>query len=142
MAENGFSIIWEGLQEVYEAIDKASERADEAARSIVAKGAAVVEAEIKAGFSGAHAKGQPHVGGTQPNVVTGTLRRSVRADPVVKTGPGEYSTTIGPRTVYARRVELGWHSARGYPYVTPGHGRALPKLAAIQAEEARKFLKL
>lgn len=142
MAESGFSVVWEGLQGVYEALDRISEQADEAAKAIVTKGAAIVEAEIKAGFSGSHKKGEPHVGGAQPNIVTGTLRRSVRANPVVKTGPSEYGTQVGPRVIYARRVELGYRGSRGYPYVTPGHGRAMPKLAAIQAEEARRFLKL
>lgn len=140
MAEDGISIAWEGLQKVYEALDKVSEQADEAAKAIVTKSAAVVEAEIKANFSGSHKKGEPHVGGSRPNVVSGTARRSVHADPVTQTGRGEYSTKVGPRVVYARRLELGYRGSAGYPYVRPGYGTALPKLAAIRAEEVRKFL--
>lgn len=137
---DGVSAIWTGLNEVYAAIDRVSTQADTAAKAIVTQGAAAVEAAIKSHFSGSHAKGQPHVGGSEPNVVTGTLRRSIRADPVAQVGAGEFGTKVGPRTVYARRVELGYRGTGGYPYTHPGYADAMPKLEAIRLEQARRFL--
>lgn len=141
MAEDGISVAWEGLSKLYEAIEKMAEGADEAAREIVAKSAAVAEAAIKGNFAGTHKRGQPHVGGDQPNVVTGTLRRSIRADTITRFGRGDYGTVVGPRTVYARRVELGYRGSRGYPYVKPGYEHARPEMAAVAREVWARFLR-
>ena len=131
---------WLGMKELFGAIEKVSLQADAGAREIVAKSAAVMEAAAKANFSGAHKKGMPHVGGDQPNVVTGTLRRSIRTDPIVRAGVAEYATKVAPRVVYARRVELGWKGSRGYPYFKPGAESSKPKFKAIAAEVWRRFL--
>ena len=140
MAEDGFSAIWEGIRGFGEAMDRIAEQAAEASKEIVARSAAVVEAAAKANFEGAHKKGQPHVGGDRPNVVTGTLRRSIRSTPIVQVGRGAYSTTVGPSTVYARRVELGYRGSRAYPYFSPAARKVQPQLEAIAAETWRKFL--
>jgi hypothetical protein len=99
---------WDGLDAVLASIERVATQADMAAKAIVAQSAAVVEAKAKANFSGSHKKGEPHVGGDKPNIVTGTLRRSIRADPVTRRGVGDYGTTVAPRVIYARRVELGY----------------------------------
>lgn len=137
---DGIEMAWHGLKEAYAAIDRISAQADAATREIVAKSAAVVEKAAKGNFSGSHKRGQPHVGGDRPNVVTGTLRRSIRPEPIVRVGLGEYGTTIGPRTVYARRVELGMNGKGAYPYFRPGVEDTKDELRAIAAETWRKFL--
>lgn len=134
------SFAWDGLKALEGAIERVGGQADGAAKSIVARSAAVVEAAAKANFSGSHKKGEPHVGGDKPNVVTGTLRRSIRADAVTRHGLGDYGTTVGPRAVYGRRVELGWKGSKGYPFFEPAVRDVRPQLRAIAAEEWRKFL--
>lgn len=137
---DGIEVAWSGLDKLYAAIDRLGTQADAAAREIVAKSAALLEAAAKANFAGAHKKGQPHVGGDKPNVVTGSLRRSIRADPVVQSGSHEFSTRVGPRTVYARRVELGYQGSKGYPYFAPAYRQVQPQLEALAAATWRKYM--
>lgn len=137
---------WVGLSEVQAAFTKVSAQADVAARSIVTKTAAVTEREIKNNFEGAHKKGQPHVGGDKPNVVTGTLRRSIGHERVTRTAAFTYGTRLGPRTKYARRVELGGTDSRGvttgpFPYFEPGVRTARAQFSAIAATEWASFLR-
>jgi hypothetical protein len=131
---------WLGMKAVYDAIEKVGTQADAGAREIVAKSAAVMEAAAKANFSGSHKKGQPHVGGEQPNIVTGSLRRSIRSDPLTRYGPGDYGTRVGPRMIYGRRVELGLGGKGAYPFFNPAAKSSQPKFEAIAAEVWRKFL--
>ena len=117
-----------GLSEINAAFDKIVAETEVASRAIVAESAAVVEAKAKANFAGAHKRGAPHTGGSQPNVVTGTLRRSIGHDGIHSEGIGGASARVGPRTIYARRVELGFtgtdaagrtFNQPGYPYFVP-----------------------
>lgn len=130
---DGFSIAWDGLKAFTGAFDRLSAEADLAAKEIVTKGAAMVEKAAKANFEGSHdRKVHGHVGGgDKPNVVTGDLRRSIRADPVVRTGAGAWATRVYPRMVYARRVELGWNGKGKYPYFTPGYDQVKPQIEAL-----------
>lgn len=130
-----------GLDKLKEALDKLERDTGQAAKEAVSVAAQIAEAEIKAQFQGAHAKHMPHVGGDQPNVVTGRLRASVHADVVSLIGPSQYGTFVGPRMVYGRRVELGYgNTSRGYPYTHPGFEKAKPKIAAAQGSVIRKYL--
>jgi hypothetical protein len=140
-----------GFHEFEAALEKVIAQADAGARASVVKGVAEVEAAAKKRFSGSHGKGQPHVGGDQPNVVTGTLRRSITHDPVSRGAFAEYFSRVGPTTVYARRVELGWsHSdgtrghqiTRPFPYFIPGYDEARRKFADIAAQSWRTFMRL
>lgn len=90
-------------------------------REIVSLAAARVIADAQANFVGSHRKGAPHVGGDKPNVVSGTLRRSIRGDGMRMDALGSWTTRVGPQTVYARAIELGNpHSHSGaYPYFGP-----------------------
>jgi len=132
--------LWSGIPDLMRAFDKLATQGDAAAREVVARTAALGETEIKNQFSGSHKKGQPHVGGAAPNIVSGTARRSVRADPITKVGLGEYMTQVGPRVAYGRRLELGASGSRGYPYVKPGAQIAKPKFEQIQMDVYRRFL--
>lgn len=115
-------------------------RVEASTREMVAKAAADVEASVKKEFSGSHGRNEPHVGGSQPNVVTGNLRRSVTTDPITKGGPGIYSTRVYPTMVYARRIELGFSGADAlgriynqpaFPYFGPGVRKALVRIFDI-----------
>jgi hypothetical protein len=117
-----------GLAELQAAFVHLQARIQDAATDVVTRGAAIVEARAKANFVGSHAKGVPHTGGDKPNVVTGTLRRSIRSEPAQKLGLLGSSVLIAPRAGYGRRVELGFtgtdslgrrYTQRPYPYFTP-----------------------
>jgi phage gpG-like protein len=49
----------------------------------------------------------PSPPGTPPARKTGTLARSVRAEPAVSDGPGRAKSSTAPHTVYARIQQLG-----------------------------------
>lgn len=138
-----------GLNENLAAITRLQEAARTAARQIVADGSMIIVAETQKNFSGSHAAGRAHVGGDQPNIVTGNLRRSIRADPVTETSSGVFRTEIAPHMVYARRVELGFTGAdslgrvfkqRPYPFFTPGVNTAVPKIRERAARIAETLL--
>ncbi len=107
-----------------------------AAASMLAVGEAAlaIEAEAKANFSGSHRKGQPHVGGNKPNVVTGTLRRSIHVEGPLATHDGA-TATVGPSMIYGRRVELGFKGSTAYPYFQPGVDKVTPRIAEIAARQ-------
>jgi len=127
-----------GLSEFNAALTRVMTQADEAAKDLLAKAAAEAEAQMKSNFAGAHARGMPHVGGKQPNIVSGYLRRSITADPISRSGLGEYSTSLGPRAIYGRRVELDY----GYAYFQPGAKAASGKFPALSSATWRSFLGL
>jgi hypothetical protein len=116
-----FTATWEGIQAFKDALNEAEKNIDKASAAALLELGALAESKAKGGFSGSHARGQPHTGGPQPNVVTGNLRRSITRTAVQRTGPGEYMTRVYPSTVYARAVELGnpRTGARAFPYFGP-----------------------
>jgi hypothetical protein len=126
------SISIRGLSGLEAAFTRGAAQADLAARSVVQVGALELVKEAQANFSGSHRKGQPHIpnGNNFPNVVSGTLRRSIQSDGVRAFGPAAYSTRVGPSTVYGRRVELGLAPTGPHPYFGPAVKRMRPKLAA------------
>lgn len=129
-----------GFEQFSAAIDKVIAQADAAAKATVAQAAAELEKSAKSNFSGTHKRGQPHVGGDLPNVVTGTLRRSITHEPVKKIGLGTWATTVGPTVVYGRRVELGLNGSKAYAYFSPAYRDLLKRFRDIAAENWRKAL--
>lgn len=119
---------WVGMDQVMHELADMVVRAQAGARETVVGSAAIVEAQVKANFIGSHRKGEPHVGGpgSYPNVVSGTLRRSVTHTPVTEVGLATFASTVGPTTKYGRRVELEY----GYAFVEPARQQSLPKVAA------------
>jgi hypothetical protein len=129
---------WVGLRELEAALVRVAEDAEIASKLIVRDSAAVVERAAKKNFQGHHKPGEAHTGGDKPNVVTGALRRSITADPIRSTGRFEYGTRIGPRTVYARSVELGHtEGSRKFPYFKPAVDDTRQELQAIAAKHWR-----
>lgn len=138
-----------GLAEFEAALRRVAFEAGEAGRIAVAKTAAMVEAEAKKNFDGAHRKGEPHVGGSRPNVVTGNLRRSIRTDPIKVYALGDYGTVVAPRAIYGRRIELGYpgggggpgqQPTRAFPYFVPAAQHAGAKFSDTAAAQWRAFL--
>lgn len=132
-----------GINEAIAAIEKQINQAQQASVEIVAETAALVENTAKKNFEGSHAKGAPHVGGDKPNVVSGSLRRSIRHSPIVRDGATGAMTRVGPTMVYGRRVELGFvgtdsagrsYNQPPYPYFTP----AVKATQAASQEIARR----
>lgn len=120
-----YSATFIGLDRALSDIADLPNRARRGARAVVAAGQAILVREAQAGFSGAHAKGAPHVGGDQPNVVTGDLRRSIRMFPPMEVATLTFAGKVGPTMIYGRAVELGLPSwTRGYPYMKPAAERA------------------
>ena len=112
-----------------------------ATRDGVIKGAALIEASAKASFGGGHSKGSPKTVFSQPQSVTGTLRRSIRmvGDPI-EVGRGVWSTRVAPTTIYGRRIELGFSGSDSlgrvynqppYPFLKPGVDKSIPLLDAV-----------
>lgn len=138
----------ENLGQIEAALTRLGAQINVATRLAVANAANIVEARAKANFEGAHAKGQPHVGGNKPNVVSGTLRRSIHNFGVRQTGVVEWSTAVAPSTVYARRIELGYPGGQGrghqhtrpFPYFRPAVEQTVPEFAGIAADAWALFL--
>lgn len=112
---------WDGIPAFDEALRNIETNLDRASSAALVELAALAESKAKGNFQGSHAKGQPHVGGAMPNVVSGNLRRSIQRTAVLRTGPGDYMTRVFPSTVYARAVELGnpRTGSRAFPYFAP-----------------------
>jgi len=132
---------WLGMPELFKSLEKVATEADAASRTIVTKSAALVTRAAQDNFEGAHKKGQPHVGGDKPNIVSGDLRRSIRADPVTRLGLSEYATKVGPRVVYGRAVELGYMTRRAFPYFDPAVTKVTPELNELATEIWGEFLR-
>jgi hypothetical protein len=120
-----------------------SKALDDTAKANVEQIAAMVIRDAMGNFDGAHTKGKPHVPNANnfPNIVTGTLRRSIQGSPLEKDGPGAYRTTVGPTAKYGRRVELGLAPTGAYPYFGPAVRKARQEMAGILAANIARYLK-
>lgn len=124
---------WTGIPEFAAALTRTVERASAEARAAVAEAAGELEKAAKQ-----NASGRPG-----PNVVTGTLRRSITHDPITPWGVGGWQTKVGPTVIYGRRIELGFHGVdsigRNYnqgpfPYFAPAFESVRTRIPAIYAK--------
>jgi hypothetical protein len=138
---SGLEFIWHGLEDLEKAVVRAGVQADAAAAANVKVAAATLIRDAQNNFQGTHKKGQPHVGGNNPNVVTGNLRRSIMADSTNHYGMGVYSTKVGPTMKYGRRVELGLAPTGAYPYFGPAAAQLRREMAAIATANWARFIK-
>lgn len=117
------------MKDVINAIDKSVDKYEQAAQYGLGMAALALEREAKLNANtGTHKRGEGHIQGTGPgpNVVTGTLRRSITTE--IRYGFGSYIATVGPTVEYARAVELGspkWKSGVRYPYLIPAAGKLI-----------------
>jgi len=124
------SIVWSGVEEFAAALGRVGERTSIEARAALAEVASELEKVAKR-----NASGRPG-----PNVVTGTLRRSITHDPITPWGIGGWQTKVGPTVIYGRRIELGFKGADslgrvfdapGYPYFGPAFRQVVPRIPEI-----------
>jgi hypothetical protein len=126
----------EGLDEFRAAIERKRAAVSLETRRAVAEGAATVERGAKVAASG-----RPG-----PNVITGTLRRGIRASEVTPWGRAGWQGHVGPTNVYGRRVELGFlgrdsvgrvygppRNPAMYPYFTPTWAAFTPRWSGMLA---------
>lgn len=140
------SINVEGADDFNAAIDALIRRVNDATRSAVATGGHLIERNAKNEFQGDHGKGEPHIGGRNPNVVSGTLYRSIKLIPPTPEpiGPGTWRVSVAPTTKYGRRIELGFSGTDSlgrhygapvnpspYPFLKPGLDKAIPLLPIV-----------
>jgi HK97 gp10 family phage protein len=125
-----------GVAEVKAALDRIVAESTAASVRIVKRAEAVVEANAKKQFTGSHKRGEPTTStpGSPPDVVTGTLRRSIVSD--VPTLSGFVVTgRVYPTAVYARIQELGGQGLPPRPYMQPAYEASLDKLRDIAVQE-------
>jgi hypothetical protein len=123
------AIIVRNLADVLKSIEGLEDKIEKAAQFGVAMAGLAIEREAKINANngvrvrvGNKIIPPKHIGpsGSGPNVITGTLKRSITTR--VRVGFGTYIADVGPTVVYARAVELGspiWKSGVKYPYLTP-----------------------
>lgn len=123
------AVVVKNLKEVLAAIDGAADRIEQGAQIGIARAGLEIQrqAQINANNGTRRREGNKiippkHIGpsGSGPNVITGTLKRSIRTS--VSYGFDSYIAVIGPTVEYARAVELGsprWKSGVKYPYLEP-----------------------
>lgn len=126
-----------GVDAFLAGVEKQVAAFDVAARATATEAAAWVEAEAKGNFVGSHRRGEPHVGGPRPNVVTGNARRSITHEPIRRVGVAAYYTRVGPTAVYGRRLQLGWP---GPSDGLPGHQVTKPYPYMPDAYEVQAHL--
>jgi hypothetical protein len=120
------AIVVKNLSEVMAGLTRWEDKVIKAGEIGVLRAALAIERQAKLNANtGVHARGQGHIKGTGPgpNIVTGTLRRSITTE--VRYGFGTYIATVGPTVEYARAVELGsprWKSGVRYPFLIPAVG--------------------
>jgi hypothetical protein len=123
-------IEWVGVPEFTAALQRVGVAARAAARAGVVEAAAEIERQAKM-----NASGRPG-----PDVVTGTLRRSISTTAIKPWGLMGWEAGIGPTVIYGRRIELGFHGADsrgrhfdqpGYPYMRPAFQSVGPRVREI-----------
>lgn len=139
----GGSIEVEGITELGAALERIALQANAATRTATAASSHYLEGEVKKTLgSTSHPKGTPtpSAPGDPPSLITGTLRRSVKATRPVSLGYGRWESTVGPTAVYGRIQELGGTTGRNQatrlpprPFVQPSYDRAVTTGAMIRA---------
>jgi hypothetical protein len=144
------AIIVRNLADVLKSIEGLEDKIEKAAQLGVAMAGLAIEREAKINANngvrvrvGNKIVPPKHIGpsGSGPNVITGTLKRSITTR--VRVGFGTYIADVGPTVVYARAVELGspiWKSGVKYPYLTPAadkliHNGTLQKIFAQRVSQ-------
>lgn len=129
------------MEELQRAFVRVGAQVDAAAKANVAEASNRLIKDARSNFQGSHKKGEPHVGGNKPNVVTGNLRRSIMSDGLTHIAMGEYGTKVAPTMRYGRRVELGLAPTGAYPYFGPATAKLRGEMGAIAAANWARHIK-
>lgn len=148
-ADINSALHWAGLDALFDGIDRIGERADLAAKEILVESAAVVIRKAQGNFEGVRhrvptGKGYrydppQHVGGSKPNIITGQTRRSIRMNPIVALGKGNYMTKVGPTVAWGRALELGYNGSPGYPFFEPAVTDSIVEMERIRQDTFTKY---
>lgn len=130
----------QGMDEFESAMRRVRAATDAASKEIVTTDAAMLTTAAQANFSGSHRRGEPHVGGAFPNIVSGDLRRSIRADPITRWADASYGTSVAPHMVYGRRVELGWQGSTPHAFFQPAVSTAVKQFPKTNADIFRHHM--
>jgi hypothetical protein len=128
-----------GINELQDGFEEWKVRVGEAALEWVTKGGEIVANEAKKVFAG----GSSQAAWQGPNFPvptshSGFLRNSIGTQNI-REFPGGASSETGPRTIYGRRIELGYtgrgffpyYTTRPFPYLKPGAEKAMPQLTEL-----------
>jgi hypothetical protein len=133
-----------GISDFEKSIEDMNFRVDEGALAFVKQGQQIIAKYAKEMFIGGdealatdtwHSDAWP-----LPTRRSGALMDSIGTTVIVKKlGEGKYTSDSGPTTVYARRIELGFHGSGRWPYYTtrpfpfmkPGIEKAQPNLEIL-----------
>jgi len=124
----------EGVSEWQHAVTGMVGRTNAATRMATAKGAHLVEREIKINLAKkTHEAGTPTPSepGEPPALVTGTLRRSIKVTGPEPTGPATWMAKTGPTAVYGRVQELGGEAGSDLMVLLPPRPYVAPALAKV-----------
>lgn len=136
------------------ALKAQADMADLATRKATAAGAQLIANEMKKVLTtSTHKRGTPTPSrpGDPPSLVSGQLRRSIKAEGPKRLGPGVYQARIGPTAVYGRVQDQGGNAGRGgsvhlppRPFVAPARQRAVSggQLARVYRDAWLKALKV
>ena len=131
----GGAIVIKNLKDIIDQIDGAEEKIDQGAQIGIMRAGLAIERQAKMNFQGtrsyerrvskrtgnAYLKITPpkHQGGSNPNTVTGNLKRSIHT--TFRKGFGTYVSEVGASMIYARTLEQGLpqNPAIKYPYLEP-----------------------
>src|SRR5216684_4443162 len=94
-------LTWTGVPEFAASLESTVAKASVEARAAVAEAAGELEKAAKQ-----NASGRPG-----PNVISGTLRRGIKHEPIYPWGVRGWATEVGPTVIYSRRIELGFVGA-------------------------------
>ena len=142
------SIHIDNIEGFVASLDALVETMHMATRRGIAKAGLLVEANTRASFGPAHARGTPKTS-EKVQSVTGTLRRTTRLLGVDRMGD-TWTARIAPTQPYGRRIELGFHPGDGYkggvdslnrhfnqppyPFLAPGLRKSEPQYIPIMME--------
>lgn len=107
MADAFITVNIEGVSDAIAALQHLKDKVRDATYSATYLAGTELKETAQRNFIGTHAPGAWHIGGSAPNTVSGDLKRSIRAWPVVSQGPARYMVQVNPTLIYSRVIELG-----------------------------------
>jgi hypothetical protein len=122
MSDEEAAVHIDGISKFQASLDKLKDKQDIAAFKFVVAGAEIINKRAKAVFIGGGEALATDVWRSDawpiPTRRSGFLQQSIRASTPVRVGLGTWSIVTGPRTVYGRRIELGYTGRGVFPYFT------------------------